>query len=217
MVPPTPRQTPSPPPLNDDEPPSVSFITPPPAPPPAPLPAPLPAPKVYQTTSVQCEPEPVPPKPKPVTPPPAAPKTLKKSEPTVISMHDSGDLTSSTQYSSDVTSSSTSTTISESTSQNVDEEDSYFSDGAWLMSKSEGQIVQCDNNQTAFVNLDMASAVKSVILNPRPANNRRASEEGELKLDQISSDQMRAYGGKQAPGGVNKIHTWVIYLYKYAC
>ena len=51
-------------------------------------------------------------------------------------------LTESTQY----TSEDASSTLSSKTNQIDDEEDSYFSEGAWLLSKSEGQIVPLKQN-----------------------------------------------------------------------
>jgi hypothetical protein len=50
-------------------------------------------------------------------------------------------LTASSRYTSDASS----TTITSERSDD-DEEDSYLSDGAWLMSKSEGQIALVDHD-----------------------------------------------------------------------
>jgi hypothetical protein len=52
-------------------------------------------------------------------------------------------LTESTQYTSEDASS---TLSSKSNQIDEEEEDSYFSEGAWLLSKSEGQIVPLKQN-----------------------------------------------------------------------
>jgi len=59
-----------------------------------------------------------------------------------INSDTSSSLTESTQY----TSEDASNTLSTKTNQVDDEEDSYFSEGAWLLSKSEGQIVPLKQN-----------------------------------------------------------------------
>lgn len=132
----TPRQSPSPPPS-----PSVSFTTPQP-PPKDPTPPPPPQPqyesKKYANSSVQCDPEPKP-EPKIIIKVPEVkpqPKPVKQKS---IEVSSETDLTDSTEYTSD----ELSTTLNTEPSANSD---SYFSDGAWLMSKSEGQIVQVDQN-----------------------------------------------------------------------
>ena len=158
-------------------------------------------------------------------------KRLDQTKPTLINIisetlnsnADVDDLTESTKYESNSSSTtlSTSTTTTEPTTSEVTEslnEDSYFSEGAWLMSKSEGEIMlnanddDDDNNKknAHIVNLDMKRAVNSVYLNPHKRVDD--GEDGELKLDQINQVNMMLYGGiskgksdKHATMGLNRI------------
>ena len=57
-------------------------------------------------------------------------------------------LTESTQYNSEDASN---TTISSKSNKKDDDEDSYFSEGAWLLSKSEGQIIPVKKNSKYFL------------------------------------------------------------------
>jgi hypothetical protein len=69
-------------------------------------------------------------------------KKHKKPDRLELISNESKDLTESTEYS---TSNNTSTLLDSTTKSNF-ESDSYFSEGAWLLSKSEGQIIQFDQN-----------------------------------------------------------------------
>ncbi len=160
IVPPTPvetpRNTPSPPPEIHSLPKSE----------------PAPPPKLFNSISVQCDPPP--PEITPVVHQPAPSilePPLRRSEPPVTNLteqqesklpapvkkqskpdrldmisKESDDLTDSTQLSS----TKDSTTL-DSSSKLDEDSDSYFSDGAWLLSKSEGQIIQFDQNGNLFI------------------------------------------------------------------
>lgn len=83
----------------------------------------------YSTTSVQCDSEPV-----VIKIPTPPPQVIDENETT------ESDLTESSTYTTD----KSSTTI---TSEKSDKDtDSYFSDGAWLLSKSEGQIIPIEQD-----------------------------------------------------------------------
>lgn len=90
----------------------------------------------FRSISIQVEPERV----KPVEVPKVVPKEVRVPSPPPVKPAESDDesLTASTSYSDDQ-----STTTH---SQNNDIETSYMSEGAWLISKSEGQIIQLNNN-----------------------------------------------------------------------
>ena len=125
---------------------------------------------------------------------PKHPKKIIRQEP-VDSSSDltsyTNDLTESTQYTSENVSSSTQNTTK---SEQLDEEDSYFSDGAWLLSKSEGQIIPNANNGKIIKSFKVLSnySVK-ICLNllayvktsSKTVVTRRFSNQsdGELKLD----------------------------------
>lgn len=105
-------------------------------------PSPRPEPpimKTFRSKSMQCD-EIVLPKPQP---------TPVIVEPTRSDT--SSHLTESTQYTSDDSSSITTTISSNQKSENEDE-DTYISEGAWLISKSEGEIKQIKSNGTPHLN-----------------------------------------------------------------
>lgn len=88
--------------------------------------------KLLRTTSVQCDPEPKPVIVVPPPPPPPPPQPESESE---------SELTES--ESTYTTSEESSTTLT-SEDKSKATSDSYMSDGAWLISKSEGQIIPID-------------------------------------------------------------------------
>ena len=145
-VPQTPEETPIPTPSPEVTP-EASLVEPAP-----PQPKPLPQQRNLVTTSVQCDPEPVAPITRTRTPPPVAPvqpvqppspqlstkSKLRKIKVESINIEPTEtDLTASSSNSSN---NDLSTTLDTSKSSDI-ESDSYMSEGAWLMSKSEGQIV----------------------------------------------------------------------------
>lgn len=225
VVPPTPRATPSPQPIDQEEENNnnsidESFVTPP-------LPSPKQPPVVnVVNTSVQCDPIILPP---PLPPAPAPieknqpKKRLDQTKPTLINIisetlnSNDDDLTESTKYETNSSSTTLSTTTNtEPTTTTASEiteslnEESYFSDGAWLMSKSEGEIMMNDNNNKndLIVNLDMKRAINSVYLNPHKRVVVDDEEDGELKLEQINQVNMMLLGGsksEKATTGVNRI------------
>ncbi|CAF0840075.1 unnamed protein product [Brachionus calyciflorus] len=187
LIPPTPKETPNPTP-EPPETPSLSEVTPPQPPQPRPIspqqprqPSPPPQ-KILKSSSVQCDPEPVP---------------IQKihNQPLIESKSESELTDSSSDFSE------SSTTLE---TEKIDSEtsESYFSDGAWLMSKSEGEIIRHNHND--YVNLDLQLATKGMIMNPRK-NSDITQSEGEIKLDKLNSDQLKAYSGKRARPGVNLI------------
>lgn len=117
------------------------------------------------------------------------------------------DLTESTDY----TSEQSSTTIN-SENKSEHDTDSYFSDGAWLLSKSEGQIIPVNHN--SYVNLDLDTAVKGMIMSPnknKPSvgninvrSSYNSQSEGEVKLGKLNRNDMLNYGGKPKTG-INRI------------
>jgi hypothetical protein len=158
--------------------------------------------KLVTSTSVQCDPEPIPQLPVPIVPEP-----IKKQKQIALSSSSESDLTQSTKYSSSDQLSTTTSSETENDAENEDQDDSYFSEGAWLLSKSEGQIIQGDQN--VFVNLDLATAVKSVTLNPRNniserqiPNDPANQSEGEVNLSKINA---KATSELKQKTGINKI------------
>ena len=152
----TPVQTPSPEDLGIETPsfsdhtPIPKNITPKPS-------SPLQPHVITRTTSVQCDPVP-----ESVPVAPSAPivrqilqpfepkRNLEKQDEVDESTTESmttGDLTVSTQYTSEVTTSTTQNTT------RSEENESYFSDGAWLLSKSEGQIIETFPNKGKIVKI----------------------------------------------------------------
>jgi hypothetical protein len=80
------------------------------------------------------------------------------------------------------------------TTSTTDDEETYMSEGAWLLSKSEGQIVTI--NDDAIVNLSVLPAFTNVRVNLRShnhytssVNNLNQTEEGELKTLQNKTKQ----------------------------
>lgn len=97
--------------------------------------------KIFRSKSMQCD--------EIVIPPPVVVK--KVSKPVQISKSDSTtDLTESTQYTSDDMSS---TITSSKSNLKDDDEDTYFSEGAWLLSKSEGQIIPMRQNGKLIIKI----------------------------------------------------------------
>lgn len=174
--------------------------------------------KTLVTTGVQCDPEPKPEpiiikEPVPIVPEPRkeSPVIEKPKSPPVVTKKDvsiqqtfneTTQLTDSTKYSTDMEASTTTMTTETCEEEEEDYNDSYFSDGAWLMSKSEGQIELVDHE--VYVNLDMQMAVKGMILNPRKTQPSVTESDGEIKIDQLNEDNMLSYGGKPRTG-VNRI------------
>ena len=200
--------------------------------------------KLLKSISIQCDPLVIP-DPVPSIPAPQQ-ESIRKSEPSVINLSeqqeskmpepvkkqkkpdrleivsdDSKNLTESTEYS---TSSNNTSTLLDSTTKSNYESDSYFSEGAWLLSKSEGQIIQFDQNGknsnfkinclifwlNSFqfldvVNLNLADALNSVKLNPRKP------ESSALK----SKISLSSYNGTQSEGEVklNSLSKDVVDLY----
>jgi len=97
--------------------------------------------KNFVSISIQVEPERV----RPVEVPKVMPKEVRVPSPPTVKPTESDDesLTESTSYSDDQ-----STTTH---SKTRDIETSYMSEGAWLISKSEGQIIQLNNNDTGSI------------------------------------------------------------------
>jgi len=110
----------------------------------------------------------------------------------------SEDLTESTLYTS-TDDTSTSSTLSQDTTttrtecSSLNEGDSYFSEGAWLLSKSEGQIIQTYQDHTESKRALLArqlrkGSVGEVKLDERPLSSCEAGEVLVKKLEQTSSE-----------------------------
>lgn len=218
IVPPTPRSTPPPeePAFKDVETPSISLapkieptiqpelVVPPP--PPSPV-------KNFKTSSTQCDMLPKPetiyvkvPAPVPLIPvnPDPEPVSIKSdSKKTVISSSSTSNKDDSDTSESDTVSPSSSHVITDSNKYEDDE--TYFSDGAWVLSKSEGQIIQYDND--LYVNLDLKAANTGIILDPKNIREdpNEDKSDGEIRLNKLDYEYMEIYG-KQASSGVNKIN-----------
>ena len=126
---------------------------------------------------------------------------------------DADELTDSTQYSSSlITSSLASTTIHDATTSSAsNQEDSYFSDGAWLMSKSEGQIMVVNSNvlsAKASSEEDGELKLKNILkIAPRPELgqvNQVDKSEGELAS--ATSDVIVKAKAKQKKREKTKVH-----------
>jgi hypothetical protein len=162
-----------------------------------------------RSTSIQCdpvpEPEPIiihkqvntePPAPVQLPPPPPPPQP---NSPKNITIASESDLTESTKYSSDASSTRLiSSTSSDTSKSDDDENDSYFSDGAWLMSKSEGQIIPVVDQRIDCVNLDMQLVMNEM---QKDVLRNEYHSEGELKIKNLNLIQNE----KKQRRGFNRI------------
>lgn len=133
--------------------------------------------QITRSTSVQCDPMPV--------------ESTTTTKPTIVDVcidetqkSDTIDLTQSTQYTSEASTCTTSGSSSDSTSSHTtmsraEEDDSYLSEGAWLLSKSEGQIIPI----LPSINVVADSNIKNGIQYP----GQRKASDGELKINLVNN------------------------------
>ncbi len=152
---------------------------------------------------MQCDPDTQEPgTPEPIAQPLRKPKLVKQEVQVEVFSDQSDvkseDLTESTLYTS-TDDTSTSSTLSQYTNttrtecSSLNEGDSYFSEGAWLLSKSEGQIIQTyqdhtESKRTLLARQLRKGSVGEVQLDERPLSGCEAGEILVKKLEQTNSE-----------------------------